>query len=391
MHAGRYRTGFALNLLILALLLFFFSKTFLLQALVILAALALALFLMLRADARQLKLEVQVPPSSLTGAPLPATLRVNCERRLRAAKYAVVDLEICSTMFDDVQRLRIQLPLKNGAQYDMQLDTALCGRTVIRCAGVRVWELLELFSAAATPFSQTEAILYPQRTELQLRMPQASAGSSNVEGLMQNRRGNDLSEIYNIREYMPGDDVRAIHWKLTCKTDTLILREASDPAHYDLALLPDIGLAQRGKTASQAECNASVSITIAIARQLLRRGKPFCLALVTKQGLALHEVRNEHTLDRLLPQWLSTPVPPLAGVGLECFLAERLEQYFTRLVIVSAGEYARELGGLETRIGVSIVSAADTDAASYAAFGLRGEVAVLPTKPSPDEKFRILC
>ena len=83
MHAGRYRTGFALNLLILALLLFFFSKTFLLQALVILAALALALFLMLRADARQLKLEVQVPPSSLTGAPLPATLRVNCERRLR--------------------------------------------------------------------------------------------------------------------------------------------------------------------------------------------------------------------------------------------------------------------------------------------------------------------
>ena len=50
---------------------------------------------------------------------------------------------------------------------------------------------------------------------------------------------NDQSEMYDVREYIPGDDIRSVHWKLSSKVDQLLLRQASDPTHYHVVLLPD--------------------------------------------------------------------------------------------------------------------------------------------------------
>ncbi len=35
-------------------------------------------------------------------------------------------------------------------------------------------------------------------------------GTADTEDIVQNRRGNDPSEIFDIREYAPGDDIRSI-------------------------------------------------------------------------------------------------------------------------------------------------------------------------------------
>ncbi len=39
-----------------------------------------------------------------------------------------------------------------------------------------------------------------------------------------------FSEQYEIRQYRPGDTMRAVHWKLSAKTDDLLVREAMDAA-----------------------------------------------------------------------------------------------------------------------------------------------------------------
>jgi len=61
------------------------------------------------------------------------------------------------------------------------------------------------------------------------------------DGLLQNRKGTDYSEIFDLRDYRSGDDVRAIHWKLSGKLDRLVVKEASDPTRYQVVLMPDLG------------------------------------------------------------------------------------------------------------------------------------------------------
>ena len=64
--------------------------------------------------------------------------------------------------------------------------------------------------------------------DIRVELDKNMTGASQEEGMIQNRKGNDPSEIFDIREYVPGDDIRSIHWKLSSKTDTLILKEASN-------------------------------------------------------------------------------------------------------------------------------------------------------------------
>lgn len=50
--------------------------------------------------------------------------------------------------------------------------------------------------------------LYPMDADMTARPAYADDGASN-------RRGEDRSEVYQLREYRPGDDIRQIHWKLS--------------------------------------------------------------------------------------------------------------------------------------------------------------------------------
>ena len=153
--------------------------------------------------------------------------------------------------------------------------------------------------------------------------------------------------MFELREYAPGDDIRAIHWKLTSKTDDLVIRQASDPSHHTLLLLPDYGLDQLNRPDGEAEMNTVIAVGVEAGRELLKKGRGFCLAIPTRNGLQLYEIQNEKEFSRILPQWLSIPVQAIGGTGLEYFQMQHLEQYFNRLVILSCGDYEKGVRGLE--------------------------------------------
>jgi uncharacterized protein (DUF58 family) len=50
------------------------------------------------------------------------------------------------------------------------------------------------------------------------------------------RGGTDLT---GLREYVPGDDLRRLHWATTARTGTLMIREDSDPSRAHLTVLVD--------------------------------------------------------------------------------------------------------------------------------------------------------
>lgn len=132
-------------------------------------------------------------------------------------------------------------------------------------------------------------------------------------------------------------------------------------------------------------------MTIALCEQLVRHAAAFSLAIPTRHGLQLHQIHSMQQLHALLPQWLRIQVHAQAGIGLQCFLDERLEEQFSRLVLVSAGEYAQDLHGLERRIGMSVVSVTQAQDVCYASLGVSGSVMSLPAEPKPSEVFRIPC
>jgi len=286
-------------------------------------------------------------------------------------------------MFGVSRQKKLQIPIARGeTEFPFQLSAELCGEARVRCAAAHLWDLLGLTRARCAPFPEVHTVRYPRAMPIQLTLARSVVNTAQEEGLMQNRRGGDLSETFDLRTYVPGDDVRAIHWKLSSKSEDLILRQASEPFHYDVVLLPDLGLRREGEAVSFSELNGAVALTAALGEQLLRQGVSFCLALPGREGLILHEVRTLRALHNVLPQWFSLELPARNGAGLHYFLSQHLEQNFTRLLLISAGPYAHDVSRLGRTLAAAVLCTDDTvEEPVYLPLGPFCETVTLPAEP----------
>lgn len=386
------RLGFALTLALLAVLLLVFSKPFLLIVLLMMVLMALVMALLTARDARRLRTRVQLRSGGREGDVAKMTFTFASRRHLLAAHSILVELNVRNEMFglEEHKRLLFELGGRQS-EYTIDVPMILCGRVAFQCVSVQIRDLFGLFCVKAVPFDTVRAVTYPRQMQLVAELSDATIGATRTDGMMQNRKGSDPSEMFDIREYVPGDDVRTIHWKLSGKTDNLIVRQASDPSHYNIALLPDLGRVGADGPISREELNTAAAIAASIGEQLIRRAVPFCCVLPAENGVELYEVHTEHEFNELLPRWLSFPIQEHAGAGLQYFVMEHLDQYFTRLLIFSAGRYEQSLGGLDSRVGVMVLSAvSDAETVRMDRVG-SCEMMEIPTGQKKNEVYRILC
>lgn len=94
------------------------------------------------------------------------------------------------------------------------------------------------------------------------------------EEFSRERGGDDPSEIFQIRDYQPGDKLRSVHWKLSAKTEELIVREHSLPLgcpvvfYLDLYQLPFRGKAkERNNEKEEGYFQIAASICQAMVRE----------------------------------------------------------------------------------------------------------------------------
>ena len=52
--------------------------------------------------------------------------------------------------------------------------------------------------------------------------------------------GDDPSQIFEIRDYRPGDKMQKIHWKLSAKSDSLIVKEYSEPVGFAIVIFVNL-------------------------------------------------------------------------------------------------------------------------------------------------------
>ena len=127
----------------------------------------------------------------------------------------------------------------------------------------------DLFGLVAFPVEHVaaaEQLVPPPDVPAEVNMVEALETTGESVRYSENERGTDVSEVFDIREYVPGDEIRAIHWKLSAKQETPILREFSQPLNYSVILL--VELAEAPANALQA----CVTYASAISKGLLEAG-----------------------------------------------------------------------------------------------------------------------
>lgn len=373
------------------ILLFLYSRPFMLYTALMLVITAVIMYVFLRKGAGTVDIKMEIPPAVQEGQEVSLSLDVYSGSSLLTAGYILAEIVIKNEMFQTEERRKLQMsPAGRGDHFEVLVSADLCGTTSIECEQLWIFDFFKLFRVSGQKPKSVRTVVYPQNIDVQMEMNRNMAGAPQDEGMIQNRRGNDPSEIFDIREYVPGDDIRSIHWKLSSKTDTLILKEASDPSHYNAVLIPDFGREQLGKTAVSEEFNTAVGIGAAVGQQFIEKGIPFCIAFPTEKGLQLTEIRSRSGYQKMLTQWLGLRIQENSGGGLKCFMMEHMEKYFTRLLILSAGSYDQNLGALDGKIGVTVLNASKDRKSVHASRNGTCQIVEIPSEDKKDT-YRIIC
>ena len=386
------RLNYLLLAAVFAALLFFFGRPYLVLVLAVMALLAAFLWVFLLHDMGKLTLEAGMQAGSRESRPLQLVLNIRRNGRLWAAGSVVTELEFQYTMYGITRDRTLQLPLTGRSFcYDVPVDTGYCGELCVKCRTVQVYELLSLFCVQAESFRTVRTMIYPRRINLNAELSRDAVGSPKNDGFLQNRKGNDPSEIFDLREYAAGDDIRSIHWKLSGKLDNLVVKEASDPSHYQVVVMPDLGREEMEQEESVKQLNAAVALCAAVGKQLMRQGAAFYMAIPARYGLRMMEVRSSREFQEALSQWMSMELPEKSGLGLQYFMMEHMEQYFSKLLIVSAGRYRQELNSLDGRISITIISAVDRAEFTHVKLNYTCDVVEIPAEEKAQESYRVIC
>ncbi len=266
-------------------------------ALCVLPAAPLLSWLLLFPLRRTQTICMEAPSVIGQGQPIPLVFRLPRRRFPLGSALVWVDVENTVTG----QHLRRRVHLSQEAVWT--LESRFCGG--LRCRVVRVWAL-DLFGLLPLPLPcrcEKRITVMPGTFPVEVDRTLCLSRCDDCLEYAPDRRGQDMTETFQIRDYVPGDNLHQIHWKLSGKTGHLLVREASCPVDHSLCLLVE----RRQTSVDPAFADALMEAVISTCQALTDAGTPFYLSWNETQ-LRQFAVAGEAQLPEAAAALLQSPV-----------------------------------------------------------------------------------
>lgn len=117
----------------------------------------------------------------------------------------------------------------------------------------------------------------------------------DFEGRLTEQAPAGSTAFASLREYLPGDDPRHIHWRSSARVGTLVVREHVDTTEPTTAIVLDT----RADQLDPASFEQAVQVAASVAAASRRAGQPVTLAAPGEDRYAVEQAGGYGVLDRL--------------------------------------------------------------------------------------------
>lgn len=192
----------------------------------------------MRRLAAGIRLEVGMD-STLTGRGETVLMQL---RLVNPIWYAALDsrlsMHMSNVFLESESELEVSMPVKPNGTSALMLPVQLThlGKFRVVCTQYRIQDLLGLVSFEIPSGISCEASTVPE-TEEEQEIEISGYLSGMAETEESHEKGSDFAEVSDIREYIPGDRIRDIHWKLSAKQDALMVKERVSMAGSEIVIL----------------------------------------------------------------------------------------------------------------------------------------------------------
>ena len=247
---------------------------------------------------RKIRLKLTAEPNLRKGAAAEAVLKLENPTLLPVRMTGI--LKVQNLLNGMTSRGRFEL---SGPGMETVVNSRFCGRLRLTVENARLYDCLGLIGVAVNCREKCHITVQPDGFETNISLVNETGGVAEAEQYSQYRPGPDLTEVFQLREYVPGDSPRQIHWKLSGKLDRLIVRDPGLPIVQDLLIFWERICPEE----TPESIDAQAEVIISIGRALLEQSVTFRLGWndTADNRCILHEIRELDDLIAVVPRLLS--------------------------------------------------------------------------------------
>lgn len=203
-----------------------------------------------------------------------------------------VKLDVENTFYAEDSGAVFSLPgsARNTFEKYIPISYSMNGIYKYTISTITVKDLLGFISLKKKVNTSAEVTVYPDgATEKELDMSDMSRGMTESEETV--NKGHDFSDVSDVREYIPGDKLMSIHWKLSAKRDILMVKDRVSMSDEQMVILVEL-------SGDDEMVDEILSLTYGVVNQFIKN-QTFVRLLWWSEGEFAFEERQIMNLENL--------------------------------------------------------------------------------------------
>jgi len=172
-------------------------------------------------------------------------------------------LEIKNLYYGNSDFIRVTQATRMKGDYETVLPIRhdVCGVWEYRVDYITIIDILGFVELKKKVSAHAETVVLPGNSSIEkVNLDNVSEGMTESEESA--KRGSDFSDVNDVREYIPGDKLMSIHWKLSAKRDILMVKDRVSMSDQQLVIVADL-------TGDRAAIDEVICLSYQICRRIL--------------------------------------------------------------------------------------------------------------------------
>lgn len=232
---------------------------------------------------------------------------------------------VCKTSLDETvikRKIRTGLAGRNEKNVFIFASSLHC--SIIECSikKIKCSDALGLFSFKPKIESNSaEVVVMPDTSKQELTVASSQNYSMDSDIFSDIHKGDDCSQVFEVREYAPGDDIRRIHWRLSSKQDNLIVKEYSKPITDEAVILIESGFIPDNTDKAASIVDSILAVFLTLSDSILSNEKSISVRWYSKKSKKMfsYDIKSQWEIYSVVKQFLSDGLSEDSGVSFKEF------------------------------------------------------------------------
>jgi uncharacterized protein (DUF58 family) len=177
-----------------------------------------------------------------------------------------VQMQNSLTLAQTTQKLNVSMHARSSESYQMNIAPVYAGLLNIEVTEVEYYDCFGLFRYRQRVKQGKTTRINAHLREVPAVFEEMFGVADDSERYSEFRPGNDVSEVFDTREYVIGDEIKKINWKMSSKYDQIIVRDFSLPQSALLTIMLELSKGQASVT------DLAVELFLSLSESLIEAG-----------------------------------------------------------------------------------------------------------------------